>query len=415
MRRPFAALIPALSDAGWLDGPRLRRIALVFAMLGLAALGFDIWQHTRAGLTAPDGEQLGRDFVNYWAGAHLAAHGHAVQVYDLGRFAAWERAHTAPNADFKWFSYPPVTLLVLLPLAGFGFAAGYAAWLGAGWLACAALLRRHLGPGAALLAAAATPAAIINALSGQNGAFSACLMAGGLLSLKERPWLAGMLFGTLVFKPHLAILVPVALVAGGQWRTLAAAALTAAALCGASLWLFGAPVWAAFLHNAPINALLMEHDHDLWHRMPSAFAAARLAGAGIQVAAGVQLLSAAGAAILTARVWRSGASSELRGAVLIVATFLATPYAWDYDLVSLTFAVVWLAAEAQRTGFRPWEKIALFATLAMPLAISPLAAASSIQVGPLMLWALLGLAARRVQSGEAAAVRAMTAVVKAAV
>src|ERR1700679_3751882 len=100
-----AALI---SKADWLSAERVRRFALVFAAFALLLLGADAWMHTRAGLTDADGIQLGRDFVNYWSGAKLAASGHASTVYDLDGFAAFERLQTAPNAALKWYSYPPV-------------------------------------------------------------------------------------------------------------------------------------------------------------------------------------------------------------------------------------------------------------------------------------------------------------------
>ena len=45
------------------------------------------------------------------------------------------------------------------------------------------------------------------------------------LLIDTRPRLAGLLLGLLCYKPHLALLAPVALVAGGHWRTFAAAAL----------------------------------------------------------------------------------------------------------------------------------------------------------------------------------------------
>lgn len=387
-----------LVQADWLDGPRALRIARVFAVLTLAVLAGDIWLHTRAGLTNGSGEQLGRDFVNYWAGAHLAAEGHAAWVYDIPYFPDWQRAHTAANAEFKWYSYPPITLLLTLPLATLGFFAGYMAWLVVGGLADTAVLTSHLGHRRALLAAFASPAAFINAISGQNGAFSAALVSGGVLLLESHPLAAGALFGGLCFKPQLAILVPVALAAGGYWRAFIAAATTSLALTAISAWMLGMPAWIAFLHNAPLNTRLMEHGVDFWHRMPTVFAAARLLGLGIIASYCAQTLSTLGAILLVVRVWRTQASLTLRGAVLIFATFLATPYAWDYDLVRLTPAVVWVALEAARKGFRPWEKIALAATFILPLALSPLAAHSLFQPGPLLLWALTGLCAQRALS-----------------
>lgn len=391
----MAGFLDFLSQADWLDAARLRRIATVFAILIAITLAADIWLHTRAGVTDLDGEQLGRDFVNYWAAGHLAAGGNAAQVYDIQGFLAWQRAHTAANANFKWFSYPPVTLLLCLPLAGLGFLAGYVLWLAAGALAGATLLARTLGWRQAWFAALAAPAAYVNAMSGQNGAFTAALAGGGVLLLESHPLVAGALFGGLCFKPQLAVLVPVALAAGGHWRAFLAAAAASLMLAAASALLFGVPAWTAFLHNAPINARLMEHGVNFWHRMPTVFAAARLAGAGVAASYGAQVVSTLGAALLVARVWRTGATLTLRGAVLIFATFLATPYAWDYDLVWLTLAVAWVAIEAARQGFRPWEKITLALTIVMPMALSPIGAHTPLQIGPLVLWAMAGLSARR--------------------
>lgn len=388
-----------LSRADWLDGPRTRRIAAVFAALMLAALAGDIWLHTRAGVTDASGEQLGRDFTNYWAGAHLAAQGQAARVYDIQAFLAWERAHTAANAYFKWYAYPPTALILSLPLAALGFVTGYIAWLVAGTLACTAILVRRLGWRMALLAAFASPAALVNALWGQNGQFSAALLVGGLLCLGRRPWLAGILLGLLCYKPHLAVLVPIALAVGGHWRSILAAALTALGLC-AAVRLLGPDVWSSFLHNAPINAGLLEVGDSMWHRMPTLFAAVRLAGGGVTAAYCAQAGSALAATALMAGVWRSNASLAVKSVVLVTATFLATPYAWDYDTIALVLALAWFAAETGSGGFRPWEKTILATAIAMPLIYSPLAQASHVQVGPLVLWALLLVMVRRALQQE---------------
>lgn len=382
-----------LSQAKWLTIKRVCRIAVIFGILALVAVSADAWLHTRAGLANAAGEQLGRDFVNYWSGAHLAAHGHATKVYDINAFVKYERAHTAANADFKWYSYPPTTLLLSLPLAIMNFGSALIFWLVLGVVACAMLLARTLDWRMALLAAFATPASFMNAISGQNGQFSAALLGGGVLFLDRNPRLAGVFFGMLCYKPHLAILVPFALAAGRYWRSFMAAAATMLTLIAISALLFGPTSWSAFAHNAPLNALLMEHGNSFWHRMPTVFAMARLMGGGIFAAYGAQIVSAVAAGALTVWVWRGGVSLERKGAILILATFLTTPYAWDYDLVALTFAVVWLAAKAGCEGFRPWEKIALAATITMPMILSPIATATHLQLGPAVLWCALLLTA----------------------
>ena len=50
---------------------------------------------------------------------------------------------------------------------------------------------------------------------------------------------AGILLGMATIKPQLGLLLPVALVAARQWRALAAAAATVAALVLLSAWAFG--------------------------------------------------------------------------------------------------------------------------------------------------------------------------------
>jgi hypothetical protein len=394
MARFCALFVQTIREALWLDGARIRRIGGVFALFALICVAWDIWLHTRAGITDMDGEQLGRDFVNYWGGAHLAAQGHAAQVYDIKSFVAWQRAHTAANAHFKWYSYPPTMLVLSLPLAMLDFVPALAVWLLAGGLACTALLARFLDWRMALLAAFATPASLVNALWGQNGQFSAAFMVGGIMFLDRRPWLAGILLGSLCYKPHLAILVPFALAAGGYWRSFVAAGLTALALC-ACVFLLGPGVWHDFLRNAPINAGLLEAGDSMWHRMPTVFAAMRLMGGSVAVAYGAQALSAVIAVLLTIRIWRGAVSLAVKGTALTAATFLSTPYAWDYDTIALVVSLAWFAADIRRAGFYPWEKIAIAAAIAMPVIFSPLAQASHVQIGPLILCAILALMTRR--------------------
>ena len=397
----FAIFAPSspLFRGDWLTAERIRRIGAIFAVLSLIVLGGDAWLHTSRGLTDADGQQLGRDFVNYWAGAHLAADGQAAQVYDINGFLDYQRSQTAPNAHFKWYSYPPTALILSLPLAALNFTPALIFWLVSGIALCAVLLSRILDWRMALLAAFATPASLVNALWGQNGQFTAALLCGGLLVLRHHPVLAGMLFGMLCFKPHLAILIPVALAVGGYWRAFATAGITVLAISGGA-FLLDPAAWAGFLKNAPINAGLLEIGDSMWHRMPTTFAAIRLAGGEITIAYLGQILSALTAIAATIWIWRYNAAYTVKASALVIATFLVTPYAWDYDQVALAFVAAWLAAEGVRHGCQPGEKIVLALNIAAPLIYSPLAAASHIQIGPLALWLLLGLVARRALKSE---------------
>jgi alpha-1,2-mannosyltransferase len=70
------------------------------------------------------------------------------------------------------------------------------------------------------------PGLLANAVVGQNGFLSPALVGGALLLLPGSATVAGCLIGLLAFKPHLGILLPIVLVAGGYWRAIAAATAT---------------------------------------------------------------------------------------------------------------------------------------------------------------------------------------------
>lgn len=402
-------IISLFRQADWLSPERARRIAVVFAVAAALVMAGDFWLRTRAGIADLDGDQIGRDFVNYWSGAKLAAQGIAAKAYDLNFYVAFQREHTVPNASMRWYGYPPVAMLMSLPLALTGFLTGFILWTVASYAIIATMLSRDLGWRWGMLAAFATPAAMMNTLSGQNGAFSAAFLAGGILLLHKRPWLAGALFGALCFKPHLAILVPVALAAGGYWRSFVVAGISAVALCGASYLLLGADAWAGFARNAPINVHLLETMTGFWPRMPTPFASVMVAGGTTTLAYAAQIASGLAALLITAFVWRSAVSMRVKGAALIAATFLTTPYAWDYDLVSITFAVVWLAMEGREKGFAPYEKIAMALAIALPLLTMPFLVFAHLQPGFLILWPLLIVTARRAWKLRAGALGARAA------
>jgi alpha-1,2-mannosyltransferase len=83
------------------------------------------------------------------------------------------------------------------------------------------------------------PAAAITVCLGQNALLTSALLVGGFGLVGRRPMPGGTLLGALTFKPQLWLLVPVALVAAGQWRTLAGAVVVAMLLVLTSL----ASVW----------------------------------------------------------------------------------------------------------------------------------------------------------------------------
>ncbi len=187
---------------------------------------------------------------------------------------------------------------------------------------------------------------------------------------RERsPAIAGILLGLLSYKPQVWILVPFALLAARQWWTLATMAATIAVLVLASAVLFGSGIWWAFIDASRMAAspqAANEMFEQMYMHMTTLLAAARIVGLPPGVAGMIQL---AGAALAVAAVWiafRRHPSGEARTAVLIVATFLVSPYTLNYDLLLLMPAAVALFRRGAQAGFYPLERLLYLVLWLMP-------------------------------------------------
>jgi hypothetical protein len=238
-----------------------------------------------------------------------------------------------------------------------------------------------------LLLAAAYPAVFVNLGHGHNGFLTAALLGGALVLLDRRPWIAGILFGLLAYKPQFGLMIPLVLLVTGRWRTIAAAAATVAALVGAATLVFGLDVWTAFLEGSRFTRLVvLEAGNTGWHKIQSVFAWVRMWGGSVPVAYAVQTVVTLAVAVALGWLWRSRADFALKAAALAIAALLATPYSLDYDLMVLAPAIAFLAAHGLAHGFRPYEASALAALWLMPLAARSVAEFTLIPLGvPLML------------------------------
>src|SRR5207237_836783 len=114
---------------------------------------------------------------------------------------------------------------------------------------------------------------------------AAALFGLATVRLESRPIAAGILFGLLCYKPHFGVLVPIALAAGGYWRSFLAAGCSATALVLISLALFGWETWQAFLVTAGAAHSVYESGRILFAGFANPFGAVRLLGGNHRVAA----------------------------------------------------------------------------------------------------------------------------------
>lgn len=390
-----------LAEAGWLHRERARAWCVVLLAVSIPWAAFVLGSEHR-GLDR-NGHPVGTDFVSFWVAARTALAEGAAAVYDPSRHAAAE--HTLfpglpPDASYAFF-YPPTFLLICLPLGLLPYLVALALWVGASLAALVAGLRRLLPQRWAILPILGDPAMLLNALHGQNAFLSAACIAWGTVLLETRPLMAGAAFGLLAFKPHLALAIPVALLAAGRLRAVAGAACAAAMLACASWFAFGTAAWAGFHHVSALARATLVHGYvDPW-KMVSAFAAVRVAGGGVAAATAVQAVQAVTA--LTCLAWvarRCRPGGRALGAAMTAASLLATPFVLDYDLTLLAIPLAWLAAEAQRTGWRRWEKVVALLAFTLPFVARDVAGTVHVPLAPAVIWLLYAVVLRRLAAAR---------------
>lgn len=377
----------------WLNRERLG--AYPHIVLALCAAVTLTWVLLAKGMLDIKGKPLGYDFITYWAASSLGLGPHPEHAYQLPLlFQAEQAAVPGLQHSFPWY-YPPTFYLVVLPLSLLPYPIAYLAFVLTTLAAFVAVFRRVVTGREAMWLLAAFSGMWLNLFHGQNAFLTATLAAGALLCLERRPVMAGIGIGLLALKPHLALLFPLALIAGGAWRTLVVAALTAVTFTLLSTLVLGQATLAAFIASLPFIRMILEEGILPWVKMPTIFALARLLGAPLALAYAAHALVALGAAATVWRVWRQTADLRLRGSALMAATFLVSPYCFDYDLAWLAFPIAWLALAGLESGWRRGEREILLAAWALPMFMAPVALALSLQIAPLVLLALLWTVLRR--------------------
>ena len=369
----------------------------IFMGLGLLYGWVSLWLGHHPGAPAdPSGLPGPTDFLSFWTAGRFVWQGHPAYAFDLTalRLAEDRTAIMQPNAVLAFF-YPPPFLLLCLPFALLPYLAGFAAFVAAQIAALVLMLRRILPETWGYLPVLAFPGLLLNAATGQNGFVSASCFAAALLLLERWPTASGAILGLLVVKPHLALAVPVTLLCARRWSALFACAVSAAAFAALSWVVLGTAAWAGFLHAAPdIRAALELHEED-WGKLQSVFTSARILGAPLMAAYVVQAALAAVVliALAAACARRPGAGPET--ALLATAALLCTPHVLDYDLAVAGVPLAWLARDANRTGWRPWEKIGAGLVYLWPMLGRVLTQSYHLALGPVLLLALFVLLRRR--------------------
>ena len=391
---PNAGLAIQFREGRFLTEARLTRIPLMLLAAFALALGFIAF--SAHGLSDYTGKRpLGSDYSNIYAAGRYVLDGKPEAPFDPGAQYREEQRIFGPRTDFFGWHYPPYFLLLAAPLALLPYLASLALWQAGSfalYLAAMARLMRGLPglpPARWLIPAIAFPAVFVNLTHGHNGFLTAGLMGFALAELDERPLVSGLCFGLMLYKPQFGLMIPLVLAVTGRWRVIAAAAATGLALTALVTALFGVGVWTAFLASTHFTrTVVLEQGGAGFFKIDSVFAWVRMWGGAVWLAYAVQGAVTFCVAAALVRLWRCDARQAVKGAALCLGALLSTPYSLDYDMMVLAPAIALIAADGIRQGFLPFGKSAAALLWIAPFLARPVALATTVPVGVLIMLAM---------------------------
>jgi hypothetical protein len=301
------------------------------------------------------GDNFHNDFTFYYAAARLGlAHGWN-HLYDL-RLQQEQldaiSSHISVAQLARYVSPPPLAWLIT-PLTLLPYQVAY--WMWSALLVAALVLAWHLaapGSGRArvifLVAAFGWLPIIYGLQLGQPVLLVAASVAACYALLKRgRDVEAGAVLGVLVFKPQLALLVPVVLLVSGRWRAFASSVVVLAAITAASLVALGPSGVTDYVDRLNLASMVAENQ------------AQTIAGwiHNLQAARVVEGLIAVWTVGLVYRLRRRGPAVVL--AVALIGGLAASPYVHYDDLAMLGLACL-LFLRAARGRWVIAYAIALF-------------------------------------------------------
>lgn len=342
---------------------RLTTPVLLIVLLGFALLSVETLRLLKL-------QPAGVDFAGMWAGGK-AALTDIRKLYDFHYVSELQGWPLGPGR-LRPYAYPPSALLLLTPFALAPWSISYVVWT---------LVTGAFFVWAGIKAGAPKWFPLIPWVTFAAFCGQATFLLGGLvmsgLALTSSPILAGVLFGcAAVVKPQLLMLLPLALIAEGRWKTIVATGVTGLAICLLSVVVFGLQPWFEWFGALSRFEYLVSHARLLVANAITPYAALTY----WHKSGSWALLLAPVAALWVWLTFRRGGDLADKLIALFGGAFLISPYAMNYELALFAPAT---ATYLARTADRRWPGyvaaavgqamvihpafIALAATLTLPL------------------------------------------------
>lgn len=390
------------TSVSWLTSRRLRTHGIILA---LCVWSLYAWNIATPGLRDRNGNLKGTDFLHFYTLGSLAAAHRGSDLYDI-QDQAELAARLVPEATGIEYLplYPPQVSLFFAPVARLSYGLALLFWWAcsaviygvccyAMWRACPSL-QSYAGTFAIL--AVAFPAFFHLIAWGQTSAIAlACFTVMFFLLRDRRNFLAGLVFGCLIFKPQLAIAGVFVFIAAGEWELLLGTAISAAIQLSAGVLYFGIqPLreWGRVIWNWQAVLPMLEpkpyHTHSLrtFWSMLVPWPAFSL---GLYFLSTVLILG------MMIACWKSEGSMPLtlRYSVLLLASILVAPHITVYDLVILAPALIlladWVVAQTQ-TRLTRWIGGLLYLIYVLPL-LGPVSRWTHVQLSVVAMAVLVYL------------------------
>ncbi|MDD1778318.1 MAG: DUF2029 domain-containing protein [Candidatus Helarchaeota archaeon] len=365
-----------------------KRIKIYFCLLTisyLAAITVGLFKSSNSLYDQP----IGGDFTTYWASSHMILSGHILDIYDKEKLHQVHKGVTGQDKFFAIMSYPPTYFLLIGPLAFLPYLPSLALWIGSTLLLFLFVLRRIAPHPLTIWASLAFPGIFGNFVNGNNGFLSGIFLGTGLLLMKLFPFIGGLFLGLLIYKPHLAVLIPFALIAGRCWRALLGMMTSGIAFIMMSIMIFGIKPWLSFFKNIPFAFEALETRSLPLHEIPSVFGELLLIGIDPLHARNIHIITALIAVIITVWIWWNRTHYQLRASALAIGCLLLSPHICSHDLAILALPLAWMGFQLYTDRGSRKEQAVLVLIWLAPLFSRQIALAIHIQMMPLILFGFL--------------------------
>ncbi len=403
-----------MTERGELSNVGVPWLTLCLPLL-IAALIFSFspnFRVTEGMRTAP----LGGDFLQEWIGAKVLLGDQSSQLYEKQYVDSLQ--HDPQTVGFEWpasnyfpMVYPPFYYSLLRPMASLDYATASRLWLGlsavafsmVGWLVFRFYPASRDYIFAYVLAAVLFVPVLNSLVMGQKSVFLLLILLGVFLLLRhQRPFLAGLVFGMIVFKPHLGLVIGLAMLVKRQWAFAVGAVFVVVSLVAYS-WFFQGGLWGDYLEVvSQMNNYLqtlgyqLEDAHSLWGAVTLTFHTqspwlSKIITLLLSLTVVVLLWRAAGESVAL----NSDAFARQFSA-MIVATVLLSPHFYGYDLtiLLLPFLLILSTTNLERWRDRRSERsivILVLVCFSLSGAFSEIARFIHVQPSTVLLFAMLML------------------------